>query len=297
MKRRGRIAAVNVSARHRVTIAPAIGRDRRRIALALPLAQVGEPLEALDDIPPVVLAAAHDGDFLHAILADIADPEIASRGIKAEAPRLAKTHRPDLWPRTRLPAKRIVRGNRVGEPAFAVIDIDAQHLAEEQPEVLRVAIGILLRAGVAHREVEKPVRPKGDAAAGVVLRHRRDRHDSPRRLARIGAQVRRGAELDERRHHLPRLHRLVFKVIFPVLAKLRMKCHAEQPVGPALRKHAGGKIAEQRLHKTLGGFFHPPNLAQLVGDQKHALAARHLSEPREPCADVSRLAHHRRRKT
>ena len=160
-----------------------------------------------------------------------------------------------------------------------------------------MAIGILLRAGVAHREVEKPVRPKRDAAAGVVLRHRRDRHDSPRRLARIGAQVRRGAELDERRHHLPRLHRLVFKVIFPVLAKLRMKCHAEQPVGPALRKHAGGKIAEQRLHKTLGGFFHPPNLAQLVGDQEHALAARHLSEPREPCADVSRLAHHGHRKT
>ena len=38
VKRRGRISAVNVSARHRVTIAPAIGRDRRRIACALSLA-------------------------------------------------------------------------------------------------------------------------------------------------------------------------------------------------------------------------------------------------------------------
>jgi hypothetical protein len=41
-------------------------------------------------------------------------------------------------------------------------------------QILAVALRILLRAGVAHRDVEKSIRAETDAAATVILRRARD---------------------------------------------------------------------------------------------------------------------------
>ena len=60
---------------------------------------------------------------------------------------------------------------------FKDLDIEAQHFTEQQFQILTVALGIALGAGIAHAEIEKAIRPKQDASAVVVLSHARDAQD------------------------------------------------------------------------------------------------------------------------
>jgi hypothetical protein len=46
-----------------------------------------------------------------------------------------------------------------------VVDVDAKHLSQREAQVLTVALGVALRAGVVHSDVEKPVRAELDSAA------------------------------------------------------------------------------------------------------------------------------------
>src|SRR6266581_1454051 len=93
-----------------------------------------------------------------------------SQRIKTEPPWLAKTVSPDFGPHIWTVAERIIGGNGIGKPGIGVIDIDPQHFAEQNVQILTVALWILLRPGVTHANVEKTIGPKGDAATGMILR-------------------------------------------------------------------------------------------------------------------------------
>ena len=56
----------------------------------------------------------------------------------------------------------------------SMVHIDAQQLSEQQSQVLGMSIGIVVRTGVAHDDIEEAVRPKLQATAAVVLGHAHD---------------------------------------------------------------------------------------------------------------------------
>src|SRR5690348_177644 len=91
--------------------------------------------------------------------------------IKTESPRLAKAVSPNFWAHIRPIAKRIIGRNRISEARIGMIDVNAQHLAQKKAQVLSVPLRILLRASIAHANIEKTIRPKRNAPAGMVLRH------------------------------------------------------------------------------------------------------------------------------
>ena len=94
-------AAVHVAAGDRAPLAVIVLEDRQRHPrlIAAGARRVAVPV-ALDDVPAVVLAAGAAGrlevDFFEAVLADVADVEIAGGTVEAEAPRIAQPVRPDL---------------------------------------------------------------------------------------------------------------------------------------------------------------------------------------------------------
>src|SRR6186713_1945122 len=94
VKRGFRVTPIDVTARDGHAKRMRIGKDRRSVGFLSPAVLIREGLERFPDIPAMVLAAAHDGNLLEAILADIADPKLASERIEAEAPRFAKPDRP-----------------------------------------------------------------------------------------------------------------------------------------------------------------------------------------------------------
>ena len=94
-------------------------------------------------------------------------------------------------------AKWVVGWDRVGEPAVRVVHVDAQDFAEVRAQILPMALWVLLRTGVAHRDVEEAVRAELSAAAAVVLRHTNDLQQPAGRSAGIGAEIRRGLSFDD----------------------------------------------------------------------------------------------------
>ena len=117
----------------------------------------------------MVLTASNNGHFFHAILSNVADPQVPGQWIEAESPRLTEPERPNLRSCVRPAAKRIVAGNRVGQAGVRVVHVDAEDLGEMGGQVLAVALRVLLRTGVSHRDVKKTIRTESDAAAAVVL--------------------------------------------------------------------------------------------------------------------------------
>src|SRR6266436_8195582 len=113
-----------------------------------------------------------------------------SQRIKTEPPRLAKTVSPNFGAHIWLVAKGIIRRDRVGEAGSGMIDIDAQHLAEQYLQILPMTLWVLLWPGVTHANVEKSIRPKRDASTAVVLRHTFHLDQPARRLARICPKIR-----------------------------------------------------------------------------------------------------------
>ena len=138
--------------------------------------------------PAVIFAAdARRGlevDFLERVLADVADPEVAGRAVEAEAPRIAQTVRPDLAARAGALGERIRRRNGVRR---AVIDVDAQDLAEELIEVLGVVVRIAAGAAVAGADVEIAVGSELQLPAVVVRENRMRNRQQDRARRGIGA--------------------------------------------------------------------------------------------------------------
>ena len=144
-------------------------------------------------------AAAHVVDLLPRALADVADGERAVRAVEGEAPRVAQAVGVDLAARAR-------RGRRTGCSRARVYGLaagrrrlDAQDLAEQRAEVLRVAaraVPVAAAAAVARADVEQAVGPEGELAAVVVGLAVGHPQDEPRG-AGVGPVGARGLVLDD----------------------------------------------------------------------------------------------------
>ena len=128
-----------------------------------------------------------------------------------------------------------------------MLHVDAQNFAEMRRQILAVALRVLLRTGVAHRDVEKSVGTESDAAAAVVLRYAHGLPQTPRRLAGVTAQIGRRFAFDDGSHNPALLKHLMLEIVFAVLAELRMKRQAEQPVRTAFVEDVLRHIREQCL--------------------------------------------------
>ena len=112
-----------------------------------------------------------DVDLLVGILLHIgAEERLVAAHIEGASPRVAQPERPDLGQRIALADERIVCRDQVG-----LVDIEAQHLAEQRSLVLAVAcrhvvadapvVGV---AAVTGRDVEHAVRPEADPVTVVI---------------------------------------------------------------------------------------------------------------------------------
>jgi len=116
-----------------------------------------------------------------------------------------------------------------------VVHINAQHFANEQLHVLGVAVGVVVRAGIAHAEVEEAVRPELEAAAAVVLRHAGNLDEAPGGQAGVMLEVGGELALDDGGGDLAVLDDLVLQIILPIFAKFRMEGQSRRPLGRADR--------------------------------------------------------------
>jgi hypothetical protein len=134
--------------------------------------RVVEGVSPLPAVPAVVLAAGAGGrlqvDLLPARLPDVGDPQVAAQAVEGEAPGVAQPVGPDLAAGAGDADERVARGNGVGEPRAAAVDVDAQDLAEQGVERLPVLLRVAAAAAVARGDVEEAVRPERDLAAVVV---------------------------------------------------------------------------------------------------------------------------------
>ena len=117
-------------------------------------------MQPLAEVPAVVAALGDQVDLLVQVLADVGGPELAGLAVERHAPDVAQAIGPDLGTGVRPADERIVLRNGVVLAAFAVVDVDAENLAEQRPEILAVVVRVVAGAAVAVRDVEEPSGPK-----------------------------------------------------------------------------------------------------------------------------------------
>src|SRR6266540_153543 len=127
--------------------------------------------------PAVIAAVDDDVDFLPTILPHIDDDQVVlAAAIERDAPGIAQAVSEDFRQPLLAIGIGIVLRNAVGS---AVIDVDAQHLAQQGVELLAVALGrmtasarhvadIVESAAVADGPVQVTIRPKREATAVVI---------------------------------------------------------------------------------------------------------------------------------
>src|SRR5271157_3679865 len=81
---------------------------------------------------------------------------------------LADAISPDLGTGVGTANEGIVFGDRVVLAAFAVVNVDAQDLAEQGPEILAVLEGVVTGAAISVRDVEEAVPAEDDGSPVVV---------------------------------------------------------------------------------------------------------------------------------
>ena len=110
-------------------------------------------------------------DLLARALADVADIDVAVRGIEAHAERVAQAQVPDLvgagFADEGIVRRDGVVARRVGGKIVAV-DVEPEDFSQQRVDVLRVVVGIVAAAAVADGDVEIAVRTEADKAAIVV---------------------------------------------------------------------------------------------------------------------------------
>jgi hypothetical protein len=128
----------------------------------------------------MILASAHNPDFLEAVLPYVSDPQRASRRIKAESPRLPQPVGPNLPPNCQVGMmdERVVSRDGVGELCAGMVHIDPQQFPRERMQILAVAERISLRARVTHSDVQITVGSKQDATAMMDFRRDIVLHDA-----------------------------------------------------------------------------------------------------------------------
>jgi hypothetical protein len=197
-------------------------------------------MSAFHPPPAVVLAARAAGglevDLLPRVLPDVTDEEIACEAVEAEAPRIAQAVRPDLGPGAGHPKEGVGGGNPVG---CRPVDVDAENLAKEAPQILGVVVDIARAAAVADANVQVTVGAKGELAA-IVIRSGlgNGQQDGAGELSTVGIARRRVPSDD----HIPCRVRVVH-IEEPVGRVARMKGEPNQP-SLTTAGHERGNIEE-----------------------------------------------------
>src|SRR6185295_12054856 len=188
--------AIHDPASDRAALAVVVLEDGRGDAGGVAAGGGLEAVVAFGDVPAVVLAAPAGGeadvDLLPLALADVGDHEVAGPAVEGEPPRVAQAVGPDLAAGPGGAGEGVVGGNGVrGSP----VHVDAQHLAEQGPEVLAVAERIAAAAAVAEADVQHPVATEGEATPVVVGEGLRDEEHLALAPGIGGIGSRRGVEL------------------------------------------------------------------------------------------------------
>ena len=248
----------------------AIGSDRQSQGRSVAGA-TGETraIQALHAAPSVV-ATAHcarllDVDLFDGVLADIADPQVASRAVEGRAPRIAKAVSPNLIVGGHAANKRVVRWNRVVRRNAAHGGLDAMHLGEAGREVLTIAVGIVGRATIANTDIEIVVGTEADPSAVVVgERISPGHHDHARGIGNVGVGGRTGVARDDIGAGSG-----VVDVELAVLCIPGIKGQAEQTTLVVLRGSACNHHAQKRRwEQRVGGQVEDADGAALLQDEQ-----------------------------
>ena len=186
-------------------------------------------------------------DLLPAVLADVADPEVARPAVEGEAPGVPEAVGDDL------------------PLAAARVDVEAEELAEQRPRVLRAAVGVEGGAAVSEPEVEEAVGPERELAAVVVLVGLVDGQELAEALGPGGAR----AVLDDPRVSL---EVRVVDVEARVVREVGVESEREQPL-----LAAGGDLrpdVQERLGPRLAARQHAHRSLLLHDEQRSRLGAR-----------------------
>ena len=195
-------------------------------------------------------------DLLFRALADVPDHHVAGRAVEREPPRVAQTVGPDL--RT---VRRAARSARALRPTAewvagwdrvrpARLRRDPQDLPEQRGLVLRVHLGVVPAAPIAHRDVEIAVRAELELATVVIALGRvrdRDQHALGGRAGRVAAGV--GGELTDMLVTPGRLGAVLGRVIDvePVARRvIGRERHRQQPLLAADVRHLARDVEERR---------------------------------------------------
>ena len=108
--------------------------------------------------------------------------------VKTESPGLPQSEGENLamHPSVSVINEGIVLGDAVWLTSLAMIHINPQHLAGKRSQVLGVSVGILLRAAIAHADIQVSIRSEFQSAAVVKLGSNIKLQHLTRRLARVG---------------------------------------------------------------------------------------------------------------
>ena len=150
------------------------------------------------EVRAAALAAPDEVDLLDRVLPHVADRQVARAAVEGEAPGVAQTVAVDLGAGAVAAAERVVGGDAVG-PAARGGRVDAQQLAEQRRQVLRVAARAVLvarAAAVTGADVEVHVGPEQQQPAVVIALGVRHAQDEARRAA-VGAGGARALVLDD----------------------------------------------------------------------------------------------------
>ena len=121
---RQRRAGVDDAARHRAALGVRVLRDGPDQLAAVVELVVAHALAALEGAPAEVLGRLvgleqHAVDLLDGVLADVADPQLAERGVEGEPPRVAQAGEHDVPAGLRLPRRRRRGSCRAARPGPA----------------------------------------------------------------------------------------------------------------------------------------------------------------------------------
>jgi len=107
-------------------------------------------------------------DFLEIVLANVADPKIASHGIKRKAEWIAQAEEPNFRA-TAARCEWIAGRDRVVQPgSMGRVDVNAQHFAEERIRILPVAKRVAATAAIAEADIQETILAERESSAVVI---------------------------------------------------------------------------------------------------------------------------------
>ncbi len=161
-----------------------------------------------------------------------------------------------------------------------MVDVDPQDGAGQPAQVLAVAFGVFLRAGITRANIQESVRAKRQHAAPVQVRVLMDLQQSPGRNARVAPQV--GGRLpldDHRREETALIADVVVHVVLPVFEEPRMKRDTHHAL-EFTRCRFVAEVGEQFLPLLGFALFEAPDLSRLLfDDEKRAPATGYRDNP------------------